>query len=140
MWHSFRNFYEQPRACFRRAWRSLIELPLTRSLSHLYQRSLSDCASKALAEGLLKGELRLYQNVVRSLPLPSIIVHTGDAQKKKRPEINSILLRRKRKPSEVKDARGRLPGRVCLNVFFRVKKLPSANMLLSSCTIVYISI
>ena len=41
-----------------------------------------------------------YQNVVKSLSLPFIIVHMGDVWKNRRLKVNSISLLRKRKPSK----------------------------------------
>ena len=35
--------------------------------------------------------MMLYQNVVKSLSLPSIIVHMGDDRKNRRPKANSYL-------------------------------------------------
>jgi hypothetical protein len=40
------------------------------------------------------------QNAVESLSIPSVIVHMDDARKNRRPKVNSISLRRKRKPSK----------------------------------------
>jgi hypothetical protein len=56
MWRSSRNFYKQPRACFRSA------LSAAKSfLSHLLTVvSYGDCASEALAETLLPG-VKHYQ-------------------------------------------------------------------------------
>ena len=152
MWHSSRNSYEQPRACFRRAWRSLLELPLTRSPSHLHQRSLSDCASKALAEGLLKGELRTYDAVSKRSKVPPSTLHRAHGRRSKEEKarnqqyftpLEEKTLGGKESLPTSRSIKGcsRPPSWPSLpECLHRVKKLPSANMLLSSRTIVHISV
>jgi hypothetical protein len=73
------------------------------SICILAVSSMSDRASKALAEGFLLGERRTYDaisNVKRSLSLPSIIVPAGDAREKRKLEASSISLPQKRKLSK----------------------------------------
>jgi hypothetical protein len=58
--------------------------------------------SQVLAEGFLLVYIEHtlpYQNMARSLALPSMIVHQNDSRKKKRTEANSISHSRKSKPS-----------------------------------------
>ena len=98
-------FYEQPRACFRRAWRGLLELPFTRFPSHLHQRSMSDCASKALAESLLKGESRTYDAISKRSKVPLSTLHHrahGRRSKEEKAQSQQYLT-----PSEEKALRGK---------------------------------
>ncbi len=77
-----------------------LELPLTRSLPHnkLTWTELARCWRKAFLQTYLEHTLP-WQNGAISLSLPSIIMHTNDARKNRRPKANSISPRRKRKPS-----------------------------------------
>lgn len=67
------------------------------------QYVMSDRASKALAQVFLPEERRTYDTISKRSkvpPLPSTIVHMGDARKNRRLRANSISLHRKRKPSK----------------------------------------
>ena len=57
-----------------------------------------------------------HQNVKKSLSLFSIIVHTGDARKSRRPKANNTLFRQKRKPLKSFEINIQ-PRKSCVNKF-----------------------